>query len=167
MGHMWRPEDRLWESLLSFYPGSWSARASKGIGGKAEHSEKGGLFFQKCKKDRMVGGGWLRPRHKRSPSTQVQTELLNSLVIGKLGKFTSKFLKSWTMKVSTCLAISDGFAACVFQYSPYTASSFSQIHPEAGVQETFNKKSLLQRKEVECASSSHFRCEPILCACPT
>lgn len=59
----------------------------------------------------MVGGGWLRPRHKRSPSTQVHTELLNSFVIGKLGQFTNKFLKSWAMKVSTCLPISNGFAA--------------------------------------------------------
>lgn len=55
--------------------------------------------------------GWLRPRHERSPSTQVHSDLLNSFVTGKLEKFANHFLKSWTMKASTCLPVSHEFTA--------------------------------------------------------
>lgn len=83
-------------------------------------------------------GGWLRPRHKRSPSTQVHTELLNSFVTRKLGKLTNNFLKSWTMKVSTCLLFSHEFTALCLPTIPLH-TLLSQTHPASSVLETLNK----------------------------
>lgn len=72
--------------------GCGSAWAPTRMFSNAEHSEKGCTLSSITQDSRMVGG-WLRPRHERSPSTHMHTELLNSFVTRKLEKFANHFLK--------------------------------------------------------------------------
>lgn len=119
------------------------------------------FFFSITQGNQMVAG-WLRPRHERSPSTQVHSDLLNSFVTRKLEKFANHFLKSWTMKANTCLPISHEFTALCpptlsLNYSAFTDTSSSQS--SWNIQQA--QQSLCERKKVH--RSSHFRYEPGLC----
>lgn len=133
LGFSLAPRKAQQRSLLS---GSWSPMscgspwAPTRMFSNAEHSEKGVLFFSITQGNQMVAG-WLRPRHERSPSTQVHSDLLNSFVTRKLEKFANHFLKSWTMKANTCLPISHGLTALCppflsLNYSASTDTSCSQ-----------------------------------------
>lgn len=106
--------------------------------------------------------GWLRPRHERSPSTQVHSDLLNSFVTRKLEKFANHFLKSWTMKANTCLPISHEFTALCpptlsLNLSAFTDTSCSQS--AWNIQQA--QQSLCERKKVH--RSSHFRAWAVHC----